>query len=129
MRHQLIAAITFLTLAGCGASQQQVTAALQERYSGQRVDVLVAQFGPPTSTFTMQDGSASYEWNIANRTDVIASQYSAMSATGYCKIRVIATADGFIKQVGTTDAGDGLNKSLCASKLRQLGIPVTSTGA
>jgi hypothetical protein len=38
---------------------------LGEQFIGQNVDVMVAQFGPPASTFKMSSGGASYQWQLA----------------------------------------------------------------
>ena len=105
-----------LLLIGCAATQQEVTSALQDRYTGHSVDNLVMQFGPPSNSFKMADGGSAYEWNIANHTNVDIGQYGGSENTLFCKFRAISGPDSLVRQVTTEDASNALGESLCAKK-------------
>ncbi len=116
---QFAIAIFTLALVGCAATQDQVTASLRDKYSGQSVDQLVMQFGPPSSTFKMADGGSAYEWNIANRTNIDTYRGTGAEATSFCKIRAVAGPDSVVRSVSTDDAAVNIyGDSLCAQKLR-----------
>jgi hypothetical protein len=48
--------VLVLTLDGCAASSQQVAENLGGQFVGKNVDDMVVRFGPPQSTFRMNNG-------------------------------------------------------------------------
>ena len=66
MRNLGMAACAAMMLAGCAATKQEVIEQLGSQYIGKNVDVLVAQFGPPTATFKMNSGQTPYQWQLSN---------------------------------------------------------------
>lgn len=112
-------AITALCVivAGCAATQEQVTAALGSKYIGRSVDQLVLEFGPPASTFKMSAGSTAYQWELANHTKMRVNDYGGSASTLYCRVRAIAGADNIVRSVSTEDASNVVGESLCAKRL------------
>lgn len=104
-------------VAGCAATQEQVTAALGSKYTGRSVDQLVLEFGPPTSTFKMSDGSAAYQWELANHTNINVDKYGGSANTRYCRVRAVAGPDNLVRSLSTEDASNIVGESLCARKL------------
>jgi hypothetical protein len=112
-------------LAGCAASRQEVAARLGDQYIGQNVDVMVVQFGPPTSMFKMNSGQSSYVWQLGAVTDIEMDRGSGSASTRYCKVSVIASPTGVVTQLNTEDSnvGGGLYGavgafgSMCAQRL------------
>jgi hypothetical protein len=51
-------------LAGCANEQQIGHDVLISRYVGQNVDQMVENFGPPNSTFKMNNGDTAYMWQL-----------------------------------------------------------------
>jgi hypothetical protein len=121
----LISAISLALLAGCAASRQEVVARLGEQFIGQSVDALVTQFGPPENSFRMNNGGASYVWQLAARTDVAIDQGYGSVRTRVCKVSVIADAKGIVTQLNTEDSNAstgvyglmGIGGSICAQRL------------
>jgi hypothetical protein len=117
-------AICFL-LSGCAASRQEVVAQLGDRYIGKNVDALVAEFGPPGSTFKMNSGDTSYIWQLGNQTDILTDRGAGFAQTRFCKVSVIANKGGIVTQLRTEDsnAGGGIIGavggwgSICANRL------------
>src|SRR5262249_10821171 len=96
--------IVSLLLAGCTASRQQVAEGLGQKYVGQNVDALVGRFGPPASTFKMNSGDTSYVWQLGDQTSIQRwSSATATTNTEFCKITVIASPTGTVKQLNTED--------------------------
>ena len=127
-RHLRLAAAILLCVgvAGCAASREEVAARLGAEYVGKNVDTLVVKFGPPTSMFKMNSGRTSYQWQLANQTDIAVNRYGSGSAsTQYCKVTVIASPTGVVSQLNTEDsnmfsgmtAAAGVYESLCAHRL------------
>ena len=123
--HRLGFALLALALGGCAASREEVAARLGAEYVGKNVDTVVAKFGPPTSMFKMNSGQTSYQWQLANQTEVAVDDYGYGSAsrasTQYCKVNVIASPTGVVSQLNTEDsnAGSGIDAavaygSICA---------------
>jgi hypothetical protein len=117
--------IVLLMLTACAASRQEVATRLGQQYIGQNVDALVVRFGPPASTFKLNSGETSYVWQLGNRTDVYANRVVATASTEYCKVNVIASPTGIVKQLNTEDpniyvgltAAVGIEGSFCATHL------------
>lgn len=75
-------------LAACAATKEQVTAALGNKYQGQSLDRLVMEYGPPSASFKMADGSSSYQWELANYTKLkVGSQVTACNIWGRNRTR------------------------------------------
>lgn len=115
----LVVCVVSGTLAGCAGTAQDVRNNLTSRYVGQSVDVLVAEYGPPASTFKMHSGETSHIWQLSNLTNIDTGRYGGTANTVYCKVSVVATSTGTIKSLTTEDASNLLYGSLCA---RRLGI-------
>ena len=123
MRKIVLAVFAAAFVAGCAASREEVAARLGAEYVGQNVDVLVKKFGPPASTFKMNSGETSYQWQLGNQTNV--SRGGTFGATLFCKVRVIVAPNGTIKDLATEDANAGsgfdqalgTNGSICAQTL------------
>lgn len=94
-------------LGGCAASGSEVKARLGQEYIGKNVDVLVVQWGPPTSTFKMNSGESSYVWQLSAVTDIQISNGSGTASTYGCKVSVIASPKGIITQLDTQDPNAG----------------------
>lgn len=109
-------AIVFLTLSGCAATSRQVVQRLQG-YVGLNVDALVAQYGPPTSSFKMNSGETSYVWQLTSVTNIDTYRGSGTAQTFSCKINVIASSTGVVESLTTEDASNGFGESLCAMRL------------
>src|SRR5260370_33912562 len=104
MRILVIVALS-VTLAGCAASRQEVAARLGDQFIGQNVDVMVAQFGPPASTFKMSSGGASYQWQLAGGTDIVGGNGVGIASQRYCKVNVITDRSRTIVDLKTDDTG------------------------
>lgn len=110
-------------LAGCAASRQDVTAKLGDQFIGQKVDAMVAQFGPPANTFRMASGGTSYQWQLAGGTDIMVGNGIGTASQRYCKVNVIADRSGAVVDLKTDDTGSDtsygyftVNESLCAKR-------------
>jgi hypothetical protein len=131
MSRPLVAVLFCSIVAGCGVSRQEVAERLGQQYVGQNVDALVMRFGPPSSSFRLNSGGTSYEWQLAARTDADFSggngYVSGSSKTKFCKVRIIAAPNGVVSSLDTEDTSGGVvaaiagvsvvNKSLCAEHL------------
>lgn len=138
MRIKAAVIVAGLFLTGCAANRQQVAAQLGQEYIGQNADRLVAQFGPPTTTYRLSDGGNSLSWQLTNSTSVSGSYnnqgnygaYGATAQTSHCKVFVTTNAGNIVQTLRTEDAsgtggivgalGGDIRGSLCA---RFLGIP------
>ena len=116
--HRLGFALLALALGGCAASREEVAARLGAEYVGKNVDTVVAKFGPPTSTFKMNSGQTSYQWQLANETNIAVNRDlgTGHASTQYCKVSVIASPTGVVSQLDTEDSS-GIDGSLCAHRL------------
>ena len=110
-------------LAGCAASRQEVTAKLGDQFIGQKVDAMVAQFGPPANTFRLANGGTSYQWQLAGGTDIMVGHGVGTASQRYCKVNVIADRSGAVVDLKTDDTGSDtsygyftVNESLCAKR-------------
>lgn len=121
----IAASIVSLLLTGCTASRQEVASRLGQQYIGQNVDSLVVRFGPPASTFKMNNGDTSYVWQLGNQTNINTYRGSGSASTEYCKVSVIASPAGIVTQLNTEDpniyvgltAAVGIQGSFCATRL------------
>ena len=113
-----LAALVFaVALSACAATKQQVTAALEDKYSGQSVDKLVVEFGPPINSFKMASGEVVYQWQLANVTSIAGNENSASARTYYCRVRAIVGCDNIVRSVSTEDASNLYGESICARRL------------
>jgi hypothetical protein len=96
------------TLAGCAASRQEVVARLGDQFIGQNVDMIVVQFGPPTSSFKMNSGQTSYIWQLTAETDIRTDRGWGTATTRFCKVSVIASPTGVVQQLNTEDSNAGM---------------------
>jgi hypothetical protein len=92
-------------LVGCAASRQEVAVKLGNQFIGQNVDVMVAQFGPPVSTFKMSSGGASYQWQLAGGTDIVGGNGVGIASQRYCKVNVITDGSSTVVDLKTDDTG------------------------
>jgi hypothetical protein len=121
----LVVVVISATLGGCAASKQEVAARLGDQFVGQNVDALVMKFGPPASTFKMNDGDTAYVWQLGNQTDIATDRGSGFASTRYCKVNVIASKVGIVTQLNTEDSNAGAGVvgalggwgSICANRL------------
>ena len=91
-------------LVGCAASRQEVAVRLGAEYIGQNVDALVVKFGPPASMFKMNSGESSYVWQLDAVTEFDTDRYGGSAKTYYCKVSVISSPVGIVKQLTTEDS-------------------------
>jgi len=105
--------IALLTLSGCAAGVNDAAQRIQTKFIGNKVDALVVAFGPPASSFKMDSGDTAYVWQLASAMSI--TEYSANQF--YCKVNVIASADGVVTRLTTQDATNGWGESLCAKTL------------
>jgi hypothetical protein len=113
-----LAALVFaVALLACAATKEQVTAALEDKYSGQSVDKLVVEFGPPINSFKMASGEVVYQWELANVTRIAGDQYSASARTYHCRVRAIVGRDNMVRSVSTEDVSNLYGESFCAKRL------------
>lgn len=128
----LAAVLIAVSLGGCAASRQEVSARLGERFIGNNVDQLVAEYGPPSSFFKMNSGDTAYVWQLSAQTDIQTDRGSGFAQTRFCKVNVIAAPNGVVRQLTTEDSNAGgglygavgLYGSICAQRL---GIPHRSS--
>jgi hypothetical protein len=104
-------------LVGCAATTQDVAQQVQNRFIGQNVDALVLAFGPPTSSFKMNNGQTSYVWQLSSVTDINTYNGGGSASTYFCRINVIASTTNIVTQTSTQDATNGFGESLCAMRL------------
>ncbi len=112
-------------LAGCAASREQVAAQLGSQYVGQNVDQMVMKFGPPASTFRMNNGGASYQWQLTSVTDIRGGDGYGQASTRFCKVTVATNPAGIITQLNTEDSNAGAGiagaigayGSICAQRM------------
>jgi len=76
--------------------------------------------------FKMNSGQTSYQWQLANQTDIaVNNRGSGYASTQYCKVSVIASPTGVVSQLNTEDsnagsgidAAVGIHGSICANRL------------
>jgi hypothetical protein len=110
-------------LAGCAASRQEVAARLGSEYIGQNADSLVMRFGPPSNTFKMSSGGASYQWQLAGGTDITGGNGVGIASQRYCKVNVVTDRSGTVVDLKTDDTGSAtsygyftVTESLCAKR-------------
>ena len=121
----LMVVVLCAAVGGCAASRQEVATRVGQEYIGKNVDILVVQWGPPTSTFKMNSGESSYLWQLSAVTDVDMYRGSGTASLRYCKVSVIASPTGIITQLNTDDANAGAGLigavggfgSMCAQRL------------
>jgi hypothetical protein len=115
--------LCFLLLTACAASRQEVASRLGDQFVGQSVDAMVAQFGPPASSFKLTSGGSSYQWQLAGGTDVVGGNGIGMASQRYCKVNVMTDSSGKVIDLKTDDTGSAtsygyftVNESLCAKR-------------
>lgn len=123
MRKITIAFALAAFVGGCAASRQEVAARLGQEFIGQNIDVMVAQFGPPASTFKMTSGGTSYQWQLAGGTDIMGGNGVEIASQRYCKVNVITDRPGTVVDLKTDDTGSAtsygyftVTESLCAKR-------------
>jgi hypothetical protein len=113
-------------LGGCAASSQEVVQRLGTQYIGQSTDMMVRDFGPPTSTYRLQSGENSMVWLLTAVTDISANNGYAQASTRACKVSVIADPKGIVERLDTEDSNagtgivprlTGMYGSICAQRL------------
>ena len=113
MARRKILVFALLALYGCAAGTSDAARRIQNKFVGGSVDALVIAFGPPANSFKMDSGETAYVWQLASTMSV--NQYSANMF--YCKVNVIASANGVVTRLTTQDAVNGFGESLCATRL------------
>ena len=114
---QLAIVLCATGLTGCWATTQEVAGQLNSTFVGQNVDALVVKLGPPSTTFKMNNGQTSYQWQVTSETDINTYRGSGTARTFNCKINAIANQGGLITQLGIEDSANLYGESLCARKL------------
>ncbi|OIQ70342.1 hypothetical protein GALL_480460 [mine drainage metagenome] len=130
-------------LGGCAGTWQQTTSTSHagDQFIGKDVNALVAQIGRPTSSKRIDDGQASYVWELAAAADSAndrrihtgnAGLYGDGYTPGYisddprlCTISVITSSEGIVTQLKAEDSNGtgapavalGFNGSICAKRL------------
>jgi hypothetical protein len=126
-------------LGGCAAAQQEVAVRAGGQFIGQNVTSFAAQYGPPASSKRLDDGQASYVWQL----DAVTASdrwvdtgdgglYGDGHTPGYisdnprfCKVRITASPEGIVTQLNAEDSNGtgapamtlGFNGSVCAKRL------------
>jgi len=90
---------------------------LGTRFVGLNVDAIVAEFGPPATTFKMNSGETSYLWQLGASTNIDTYKGSGTAQTYYCRLKIIASPAGIVSNVSTEDASNMLGESICAKRL------------
>jgi len=121
------AVVAVLALAGCAATKQEVSENLGNRFIGKNVDMLVSEFGPPSSTFRMNSGETAYVWQLSAVTNINTNDGVGTTKTNYCKVNVISSPAGIVTKLTTEDAsgtggiaglaGIDIYGSICANRL------------
>jgi hypothetical protein len=114
---QLAIVLCAAGLTGCWATSQEVTGQLNSSFVGQNVDAMVVKLGPPTTTFKMNNGQTSYQWQVTSETNINTYRGSGTAQTVNCKINAIASQTGLVTQLTTEDGSNFYGESLCARKL------------
>jgi hypothetical protein len=114
---QLAIVLCATGLTGCFATTQEAAGQLNSTYVGQNVDVMVVKLGPPTTTFKMNNGQTSYQWQVTSVTNIETYRGSGTAQTANCKINAIANQGRLITQLGIEDSANLYGESLCARKL------------
>ena len=79
-RHATVAAISAVAavaLSGC-VSTQDVSRSLATRYVGQPSDAFFAQYGPPTNSMRLNDGSTVYNWHGGDSMIMVPAEYKTV---------------------------------------------------
>ena len=110
-------------LCGCAASRKEAAIRLGDQFVGKSVDLMVAQFGPPVSTFKMTSGGTSHQWQLAGGTDIVGGNGIGMASQRYCKVNVVTDRSGIVVDLKTDDTGSAtsygyftVTESLCAKR-------------
>jgi hypothetical protein len=108
------------SLTACAATPQEVRQELGQQYIGKSADDLVLAFGPPASTFKMNSGEIAYAWQLSAVTDMHIYERSGTAETSFCKVNVVANAQGIVTRLSTEDSARGvlgLGGSVCSRRL------------
>lgn len=73
----LVAAFAAL-LSGC-TTTEEVNTAIQSRWTGQPADAFFTRYGPPVSSFALNNGGTVYTWRGGEKTNYIPAQYAQPS--------------------------------------------------
>lgn len=124
---RISAALLAAALAGCAATKQEVADNLRSMYLGKNVDTLVAEFGPPASTFRMNSGETAYVWQLSAVTSINVDEGRGTAKTHYCRVNAIVSSTGIVTKLTTEDAsgtggvlglaGVDIYGSVCANRL------------
>lgn len=126
-------AIAAAILAGCrtnsGLSVEDVAMRLEQKYVGKNIDALVADLGPPKSSFKMNSGDTAYFWQLSSSVEYNFDRYGgkARERPG-CNINAVSSPTGIVTKLGTQDekepsgpiamaVGVNINDSRCAQRL------------
>lgn len=133
-------------LGGCAGTWQEAPSSsrLGDQFIGKDVDALVARIGRPTRSKRMDDGQASYMWELAAVANSAgdrpihtgdAGLYGDGYTPGYisddprlCTISVTTSSDGIVTQLKAEDSNGtgapavtlGFSGSICAKRLGKL---------
>ena len=77
-RFAVIAAFA-LSLAGCGATTQEVEKSVESKYLGQPSDAFFMRYGAPQSSFKLNDGGTMYRWRGGETTINVPAQYRTVA--------------------------------------------------
>jgi len=127
LRTLLAVPAVIAALCGCAATKQEVSEQLGERFIGKNADALVAEFGPPASTFRMNSGEMAYVWLLGAVTTFNTDRSGGVARTYHCKVSVISSPRGIVTKLTTEDAsgtggvlglvGVDVYGSICAQRL------------
>ncbi len=110
LRKALVVAL--LPLAGC-TTTEQANKVLESRFQGSSTDAFFLAYGPPSSSFRMNDGRILYSWqerdktndrSITVNTTVVGNQtFSTVtpdsSADAQCEVKILAEPNGKIARI------------------------------
>jgi hypothetical protein len=129
-------------LGGCAGAQQEAASAsrLGDQFIGKDVNALVAQIGRPASSKRLDDGQASYVWELPAVTASAGERwintgdgglYGDGHTPGYmsddlrfCRVSATASPEGIVTQLKAEDSNGtgapavtlGFNGSICAKR-------------
>ncbi|MBZ9859716.1 hypothetical protein [Mesorhizobium sp. CA12] len=113
---KIIAISTAILLAACTTTQQANTA-LSTKFAGRSADSFFLQYGPPASSYTMNDGRRMYVWAETQRNFQLpgssTSTVNVIGNTAYvnttttpganiamqCQVRLVVSKSGIIEQI------------------------------
>ncbi|MER0239394.1 hypothetical protein [Fulvimarina sp. MAC8] len=78
MKRIMALGLAALGLAAC-TTTEDANQAIQSRWTGQQSDLFFSQYGPPASTFPLNNGGTVYTWRGGETVRDVPAQYRAMS--------------------------------------------------